>query len=215
MLANFRKQSKPFFVALARPLDWIGLSPDAVTLLSIPLALIAAYFFWFNDYLYGLLFLALSVLFDALDGALAELQHKKTVFGNYLDATVDRITESFFFIGFLPAFPLAAFLAVCGGNLVSYAKSRAGLVVITDNSDWPGIGERSERLILLVIGVVVSLFIRSIWIFLTMELFLWLIVLLTWIGGLNRIRFGKQLIEKGVSEGKLLPYLQQKKQIKK
>ncbi|GEM_PF-708357 len=210
MLAQFRAMVRPFFAALAWPLNALGLSPNHVTLLSIPLAAVAAYFFWNSEWVSGLLFLFLSTLCDALDGALAGLQQKKTVVGNYLDAVVDRITESFFFLGFVNLFPLASFLAVTGSTLVSYSKARAGLVVISDNRDWPGFGERSERLILLVLGVVVSIFVSRVQGFAAMELFLYAIALLAWLSGLNRLRFGLNLVREAEKKGELLPYLKTK-----
>ena len=183
----------------------MGLSPNAVTILSVPAAVIAAFFFMRSRYEIAVVFLVISLLLDGLDDGLADIQNGHSSTRSFLDATVARISETFFFLGFVFDFPLAAFLAVCGANLVSYSKARAGLVLKTDSKNWPNRGNRTQRLLLLLLGVIVSLWQPSVFGFATMELFLWFIVLLVWIGGINRIWFGLNSILAEKTEGTLAP----------
>jgi len=181
-----------------------------LTLLAIPLAIVAAYFIAVNEITYALIFIFFSVFIDALDGTLAELSCKKTPFGNYLDAMTDKIVESIIYIGFAFIQPIAAILALSGTMLIAYAKPRAALVVETDNRDWPAIGERGDRLILLIAGMLVAIFVPVISGFSTILITLCLVASITWIGAIQRLFYGKNLIEEGEKKGKILSYLRKK-----
>ncbi len=204
---KFRKNLAKKIVSL---FAWTGVTPNILTLLAIPLAIIAAYFIAVNEITYGLIFIFLSVFIDALDGSLAELTGKKTPFGNYLDAMTDKIVESIIYIGFAFLQPVAAILALSGSMLIAYAKPRAALVVETDNRDWPAIGERGDRLILLIAGMLIAIFVPVIYGHSTILITLALVAAITWIGAVQRLLYGKNLIEEGAKKGKILPYLRKK-----
>ncbi|MFH1587536.1 MAG: CDP-alcohol phosphatidyltransferase family protein [Candidatus Diapherotrites archaeon] len=189
---------------------WTGVTPNMLTLLAIPLAIIAAYFIAAGQFTFALIFIFLSVFIDALDGSLAELTNKKTPFGNYLDAMTDKIVESIIYIGFAFIQPIAAILALSGTMLIAYAKPRAALVVETDNRDWPAIGERGDRLIVLIVGMLVAVFVPEIYGFSTILITLALVAAITWIGAVQRLLYGKALIEEGEKKGKILNYLKKK-----
>ncbi|NPA86527.1 MAG: CDP-alcohol phosphatidyltransferase family protein [Candidatus Diapherotrites archaeon] len=156
--ARFRKYSEPVMRRIARHFSY--LPPNFVTLLSILVAIGAAYMFaqqrWFAG---GILALVASFL-DALDGAIARLTGKTSKWGSYLDAVVDRYVEGilFFGIGLGTGLWPWVYLAMLGALLISYAKARAAMETEVDNINWPDLMERAERLIMVSVLFPVAAF---------------------------------------------------------
>lgn len=207
MLGNkFRSKVKKTLLAVTKPISALPLTPNQFTFLSVPLALIAAYFIAAQKFEIALLFAVLSVLIDLLDGSFAEHKKMKTVFGNYWDAVVDKVVESILYVGFVFISPLAAILALAGTMLEGFAKPRVGLVIITDNHDWPAIGERSDRLLILIAGLFLAVLLPQ-YQSQIISLVLWLVFLVTSVGFIQRLQYAKKLISKAEKENTLLPYL--------
>lgn len=189
MISQLREPTRPLRVALAKPLVALGVHPNWITLAAIPFSTAAA---WVLSQGYGgwALVLALAAAaMDFLDGEVARLQNRTTAFGNYLEALVDRWVDGILLVGFLPFYPLAAALGIILSSLVSYSKARLGLVMPTDNSDWPGWGDRSDRLILLLVAVWLGP--ASTW----SQILLWVLVLVSLVGCVQRVQHARRQIE--------------------
>jgi CDP-diacylglycerol--glycerol-3-phosphate 3-phosphatidyltransferase len=103
-----------------------------------------------------------SVLLDLLDGALARARGGGSVFGAVLDSTLDRASDAAVFGALVWWFAgpgdnrlllLLALLCLVLGVLTSYVKARAeGVGIACD----VGIVERTERLILVLVGTGLS-----------------------------------------------------------
>lgn len=102
-------------------------------------------------------------LFDIMDGALARGTNRATRFGAVLDSTLDRVAEAALFIGILAMYAaeqsvtgvLVTGVAWLGSLLVSYIRARAeGLGLECQ----VGIFTRPERVIILVLGLLLSQF---------------------------------------------------------
>jgi CDP-diacylglycerol---glycerol-3-phosphate 3-phosphatidyltransferase len=117
----------------------------------------------------GLLLIA-AALFDTLDGALARHAGKTSVFGAFLDSTIDRFSEAVTLIalifyysgqpdGRLPVVLLAA--ALVGSLMVSYTRARAEAVNIECKE---GFFQRTERIVVLIIGLVTGWMLPVLWI---------------------------------------------------
>jgi CDP-diacylglycerol---glycerol-3-phosphate 3-phosphatidyltransferase len=146
----------------AKGLLRIGVSPDAVTVIGTLGASGAA--LWFvprGEFVIAVIVVALFAVSDLLDGTMARLRGTSGAWGNFLDSTLDRVTDGAIFASFaLYGLSVAnawitggALLALVTGQVVSYAKARAEAVGATANV---GIAERAERLILLGVGVIVT-----------------------------------------------------------
>lgn len=207
MLGQLREKIKPIVMVIAKPLAALDISPNVFSFLAVPLALISAYFLTVPNFTYAFIFALLAVSIDLFDGAIARLQNKQSLFGNYFETMVDKIVEIILFIGAAFMHPIAAICALGFSMLASYAKPRAALVIITDNRDWPALGEHSERMLLLLAGIFLSIFDLSIFNFTALEIFLWLITLTTLIGSVQRVLYAKRLIAEAERTGKVLPYL--------
>lgn len=77
--------------ALARPLVNLRVSPHAVTLGGLILAVVA---WWFAPHPAVAALIVLSLIFDGLDGAVAIMSDRVTALGGVLDSTVDRVGEA-------------------------------------------------------------------------------------------------------------------------
>lgn len=138
----------------ARLLLRMHVSPDAVTiagtLLTVTVALIFLPQGWFVA---GVLIIAVLGMSDLLDGTMARMSGTSGPWGNFLDATLDRLADGAIFGGVAlygafhdqPWLTAAALLALVTGQVTSYAKARAEAVGATANV---GIAERAERLII-------------------------------------------------------------------
>ncbi|MFC2072124.1 CDP-alcohol phosphatidyltransferase family protein [Chloroflexota bacterium] len=99
--------------------------------------------------------------FDILDGALARSTNRATRFGAVLDATLDRLAEAVLLLGILVLFAkeqsvaeiLVVGLALLGSLLVSYIRARAEAVGLECQV---GLFTRAERVVLLVLGLLLS-----------------------------------------------------------
>ena len=136
----------------------LGLTPDFVTLISLVFAIIAGVLIALDHLYLGLLAGIAMGVCDILDGQIAKLISKKGKFGGVLDSTIDRYSESMVFCGlgirfyFLdePLMILVTVLALIGSFEVSYVKARIEGAGLKCNV---GILQRSERLVLLAIGI--------------------------------------------------------------
>ncbi len=206
MLGQFRARFAGVLETLARPVAGWGVSPNAVTLISVLACLLYVYFAIREEWGFALGGIALTALLDALDGAVARLSQKTSAFGNYLDAYVDRVIEFLLILPFLVWAPVPAGFFLAGGFLVSYAKARAALVISLDNTDWPGFGERSERL-MGTVGIVVGLAVVPNLVKPNAAVLLWILAAFTWAGALLRLNTAKKWIEKAENDGTLVSYV--------
>jgi archaetidylinositol phosphate synthase len=148
-----------FWDAVARPLARSGLTPNQITWIGLGLVLANCALFALHrsSILFGL-GLAVSFAFDSLDGAVARLQGTASKYGGYLDAVIDRYQEIavYLTIAWLEGWWLACFLAATGSLLTSYHKARTAIEMPIDNSKWPDLLERLERVIILCIALVLD-----------------------------------------------------------
>ena len=99
----------------------------------------------------------LAGLCDLLDGPVARLQKRVSLFGGFLDSILDRYADLILFLGLLVyyahvnrfRYAVLAGAAMAGAVMVSYAKARANsLVPASEIGFW----DRPERLVLMIVG---------------------------------------------------------------
>jgi len=207
MLGKLRPLTKKFTNLIAKPFAKIGFPPIAFTLIGPILTILAGFFIIQEKFFEGFIFALLGISIDLFDGAVARQQNKATLFGNYFETMIDKVVEMILFISTAVLFPLASIFALAFSMLNSYAKPRVALVIITDNRDWPAIGEHSERMILLLAGILLSFFSIELFGLKILEVSLWTITLLAGIGSIQRIAYAKKLIKEAEQRGTVLPYL--------
>jgi archaetidylinositol phosphate synthase len=157
VLEQHRPRADPYLLPLARRADALGLTPDAVTVISFALAVVAGGLFFVGQAgrpallaAGGLLVLG-SALLDAVDGRLARLQGNATARGDYLDHVTDRYADLAILlgIGLAPGFDLRiTIVAVVGTLLTSYMGTQAQAVGM--KRIYGGLMGRADRLMLMV-----------------------------------------------------------------
>ena len=173
----------------------LGVSPNVVSAFALVLSAPACYFIVVRQYVLAALFVVLSGVVDLIDGCVARAMNKATKFGSYWDAMLDRYVDCVIYLGFvLDGFVLEGFLATCGTVLTSYAKPRTAMVVEIYSQDWPTIGERTERFILILAGLILASFAPTLLGISTISLMLWITAAMTHIGAVQRIVYTYKLV---------------------
>lgn len=146
----------------ARLLLRLHVSADVVTIAGTVLTVVVALVLLpQGSFIPAVIILALLGMSDLLDGTMARLSGTSGPWGNFLDATMDRLADGAIFGGLVlygalndqPWVMAGALLALVTGQVTSYAKARAEAVGATANV---GIAERAERLILAGIAVLLT-----------------------------------------------------------
>jgi CDP-diacylglycerol--glycerol-3-phosphate 3-phosphatidyltransferase len=135
------------------------LTPNAISVAGLIGNLVAAVLVTQRlFFLAGVAFILGSVM-DTLDGRYSRMSGKGTMFGAFLDSTLDRIEEgvvltavAWYFADTGHAIPAAAcVLAVLGSLIVSYTRARAEALGVECKV---GIATRPVRVVILSIGLV-------------------------------------------------------------
>ncbi|MCI9887915.1 CDP-alcohol phosphatidyltransferase family protein [Micrococcales bacterium 31B] len=161
----FQKGARAVMVPIAKALLRAGVTPDMVTIAGTVLTLLAAVFLYGTGHWWvGSLVITLLVLADTLDGVMARTSGTSSVWGAFLDSTLDRIADAAIF-GAVAYWCLVrtdvdqtlarttgalCLLALALGAMVSYAKARAEGLGMTANV---GLAERSDRLVAIILAV--------------------------------------------------------------
>ena len=195
MLGQLRNKISKFLDKYAGgPIAATGIHPNKVTVLALPLAAIAAYFVYAHNWPVALAVMALSIFIDNLDGSVARAQKTVSKWGGYWDVMVDKHVEMIIYLGFaLGGYQLLAFLAATLTMLNSYAKPSVALRIPIGNADWPAIGERADRLLILLVGIFVAVFYPALYGIDTVQLTLLAVVAACLVGDMQRMLFAKKL----------------------
>jgi CDP-diacylglycerol---glycerol-3-phosphate 3-phosphatidyltransferase len=135
-------------------IDRSRITPNAVTIIGFLGICAAAGLVLARQWVLASLVFVAAGLVDSLDGLLARYQGRVTVFGAFLDSTLDRLAEGVIIgaIGITLAqdgdiWGLAAcFVALTASFMVSYARARAEGLGIAGSSG--GLMGRPERLVI-------------------------------------------------------------------
>jgi CDP-diacylglycerol---glycerol-3-phosphate 3-phosphatidyltransferase len=157
MLKLLRPVVTRILTPLGRALARRGISPNVVTTVGTVGTVASALFFYPRGQLFlGTVVITVFVLADLLDGVMARMTGSGSLWGAFLDSTLDRVGDAGIFAGLVCWFIVSdqrvlagvALFCLAAGALVSYIKARAeGLGMTCD----VGIAERPERL---VVGLV-------------------------------------------------------------
>ncbi len=151
-LDKFRPVAERLLTPFVSAADRMGLSPNAVSLISLGFAIAAAGAFILAEpiwYFIGGLFVFLNGWLDLVDGALAREQELASPQGDLLDHVIDRYAD-LIIIGGLAAsagsFALG-FLAVTGVLMTSYLGTQIQAVGL--GRAYGGLVGRADRLVLM------------------------------------------------------------------
>ncbi len=147
-------------------LSVLPITPNQWTLLSVVFALFGALAVAVSGNLFlGLSLFAFAALFDVIDGAVARARGEVSKLGGFIDGVADRFVEAFFLFSlmFVPLptiiidpriwIALVIFLGTSMPSFIrAYADHKEAISKEKANA-LGGICERSERLLLLILGL--------------------------------------------------------------
>jgi CDP-diacylglycerol--glycerol-3-phosphate 3-phosphatidyltransferase len=143
---------------LVRRLVDAGVSPDVVTAIgTLGVSAGALAFFTRGVFFIGTMVITAFVFSDMLDGQIARASGRSSVWGAFLDSTLDRVADAavfgsiaFWYAGGGHSLPLcgAALGCLIAGSVTSYSKARAEALGLSANV---GFAERAERLIIVLV----------------------------------------------------------------
>jgi CDP-diacylglycerol--glycerol-3-phosphate 3-phosphatidyltransferase len=140
--------------------NWLvrrGVHPNTITIFGTACTVTGGIIYGTGHIRTGGVFLAVTALFDVLDGTVARRSGKSSTFGAFLDSTLDRLADGFL-LGGLAVFyatshphgsvPLmiTALLGMIGAFMTSYTRARAESLGIEAKV---GLLQRPERIVLL------------------------------------------------------------------
>lgn len=140
--------------------NWLvkrGVHPNTITIVGTLCTVIGGVIYGTGHIRTGGFFLGITALFDVLDGTVARRSNKSSMFGAFLDSTLDRLADGFV-LGGLAVFyatsqihgsvPLmiTALLGLVGAFLTSYTRARAESLGLDAKV---GLLQRPERVVLL------------------------------------------------------------------
>ena len=158
------KYARAFFTKVFTPVAKLflkmGISPDVVTIIgTLGVCFGALAFYPRHEFLIGTLVITAFVFSDTIDGVMARMSGRSSVWGAYLDSTLDRVGDAAIFGALVLYYAgdkghnmlLAGLALACliFGSVVSYAKARAEGLGMTANV---GIAERAERLVVVLVA---------------------------------------------------------------
>jgi CDP-diacylglycerol--glycerol-3-phosphate 3-phosphatidyltransferase len=132
----------------ARACVRLGISPNAITTLSLVFTIAAAVALGRGDFAIGGWLLLIGFMCDAWDGIVARATGCSSDAGEFYDATVDRYNDLFAFLGLMyyyrdDALPLAlAAASLVGSTVTSYTRAKGASVGVDANVGWM---QRHER----------------------------------------------------------------------
>ena len=141
----------------------LGLTPNLLTGLSLVCAAVSGVFFWKGQMLWGVIWIALTGLFDMLDGSTARASGKTSVFGGVLDHVSDRFGEFFMLAGITLSgaiSPAWGLFALFGMLIASYVRAAAESIGKLENCAV-GIMGRTEKFIIIMLGATIEHFVPT------------------------------------------------------
>ncbi len=177
LLSSIKAPVTRIITPLCRGLLRAGITPNWVSAVGgIGSSLSAALLYGSGHFFAGSIVVAIFVLFDLFDGAMARLAGTSSRWGALLDSTLDRIADASIFGAMAYWFsqshdrnvPIMLGILVAS-YIISYIKARAEALDIECDG---GVAERSERLVLILIvaalhGLGISyIFTAGIWVLL-------------------------------------------------
>jgi CDP-diacylglycerol--glycerol-3-phosphate 3-phosphatidyltransferase len=147
------------FTPIARVLVRAGVSPDVITIIGTVGVIGGALGFYpRGEFFWGTMVITFFVFGDMIDGNMARMTQRNSVWGAYLDSTMDRFADAAVFAGLAMwwagnghnnAMAALAIYNLATGSFVSYARARAESL---DMQATVGMAERADRLVLVLVA---------------------------------------------------------------
>ena len=142
------------------------ISPNAITVIALGLSLIAAATFYFASrapwlFLAGMAVVVVAGLADAFDGIVARVQHRESLYGDFLDHFADRVADTLLAAGWMLGNGVRKELAI-GGIVAIMLNGYIGTQIEATwgSRDYASVG-RGEFVLALIVFPIVSFILHS------------------------------------------------------
>jgi CDP-diacylglycerol--glycerol-3-phosphate 3-phosphatidyltransferase len=174
---KYRETYYKIISPVGRFLGRLGIPPNVISVLGLILSILAGFVYSTGSFFWAAWVVVLAGCCDTLDGLLARSTGKGTAFGAFFDSTLDRYSDMFILMGLAwvfaggpllwqaqgseasyfqsPLTVLFIIMAMIGSFMVSYTRARAEALGIDCKI---GLMQRTERMILLIIGSLLGSF---------------------------------------------------------
>ncbi|MDO9516679.1 MAG: archaetidylinositol phosphate synthase [Methanosarcinaceae archaeon] len=157
----FRPLASKFIEPMAIAFAKAGISPNAVSIISLIFAAMAGIYFYYADgnpkiVLIAGLFVFLNSFLDAMDGAMARHLKIASLKGDFLDHVIDRYSDVFIICGIFLGGHVdwrIGVVAIVGVLLTSYLGTQAQALNI--GRYYGGVMGRADRLILIILASII------------------------------------------------------------
>jgi CDP-diacylglycerol--glycerol-3-phosphate 3-phosphatidyltransferase len=137
------------------------LTPNAISLTGLMLCVAAAVLIFEDQWFLGGLAFVVGSICDTLDGRYSRMSGKGTIFGAFLDSTLDRMEEGIVLTAVAYQFSqegddaavAAVVVAVLASLMVSYTRARAEALGVECKV---GIADRAVRVVILSTGLILA-----------------------------------------------------------
>ena len=161
-----------------------GVRPNTLTLVGLPINLVAAWALGTDRFLVAGTLMIVANIFDFIDGKVAHIAGTSSQFGAFLDSTLDRFSDIALFLGLIYLYAslrrtdymMLTALAMMFSITTSYARARAESLI---ERCEVGLMQRPERIGLLMVGALSN----------RMAAVMWVILILSIIAVINRIHY--------------------------
>jgi CDP-diacylglycerol--glycerol-3-phosphate 3-phosphatidyltransferase len=158
--ASIGRAGQAIIDAMVRWLARGHISPNLLTFTGVAINVGSGLLFGFGRFFWAGIVLIVANLFDMLDGQVARLSGRVTLYGGFLDSSLDRLSDMVVFVGLMVFYArdtefhstLNVFLVgagMMGSVMVSYASARAESLIPKCDV---GFLRRPERVVLFIIG---------------------------------------------------------------
>jgi CDP-diacylglycerol--glycerol-3-phosphate 3-phosphatidyltransferase len=153
---------EPYVAALVHRFLGSRVTPNELTLASIPPAVLAGICAAYGWFIPAALLFVLSGVLDLLDGALARARDERSRFGALLDSSLDRVADACIPVGlvvyYAPHGMVVALpaLALTAGFWISYIRARAQSLDLHLPRLWM---RREDRFVAIVIALMLTPFV--------------------------------------------------------
>lgn len=159
--ANFQAQVRRISMRLIRPIARSRISPNMLTIIGLLLNVLTAVVIGEGFLFAAGVLLLFAGVFDMADGALARVKDAASKFGDFLDATLDRLAEASVGLGLLWHALIRQddlqvgliYAVVLGSVMISYARARAEVLKLDCEV---GLMARPERIVILAVGLILA-----------------------------------------------------------
>ncbi len=160
MLDRLRNRLESSLSQVGRWFSRVEPSPTAWTLVGLAISILAGGVYSTSGYTGGALGGVLVLVagwFDIVDGAVARVTGRTSKKGAFLDSTLDRVAEVALFGGIMlggSTPPILVLAALALSLLVSYTRAKGDALGVALSG--VGVGERSERLLVIAVLSIVG-----------------------------------------------------------